>query len=280
MIRRFAFLASAASLGAMLFAGVASAESTLDKIKSSGVVRYGVATEPPLSDFRSATEITGAEPDIAQIIFQRMGAPKVEASVMDYGALIPGLHARRFDVAATGLFIRPERCKAVAFSNPQLCMAEAFLVKKGNPLGITSYQALKDKKGKIAAAGGGAEERRALEIGVPREDVFGVVDIFNAVKLLQSGRVDALGFPDVSLEEVRRKVNDDSLELVTPLPGEPVSCSGTAFNPKDTDLRDAYDAELAKMQESGELAEILVKYGFNPDLLETASREQLCQASN
>lgn len=267
-------------VGALLASGTAHAETTLEKIKSTGTVNYGIAPEPPLSDFKSATEITGAEPDIAKKVFERLGAPKINASVSDWGALIPGLMARRFDVVATGLFLRPERCKAVLFSKPQLCMAEAFLVKKGNPLGITSYETLKAKKGKIAAVGGGAEEKRALDIGIPREDVFGVSDVFNAVKLLQAGRVDALGFPDISLVDVRNKVQDDSLEIITPLPGEPIQCSGTAFNPKDRDLRDAYDAELDKMAASGELKEIQVKYGFDPSLLAKVSREQLCGAPN
>ena len=51
----------------------------------------------------------------------------------EYGAMIPGLQAGRHDAVTAGLFMKPERCAAVAYSEPVLCDAEAMLVKKGNP---------------------------------------------------------------------------------------------------------------------------------------------------
>ena len=36
-------------------------------------------------------------------------------------------------MVSAGLFIKPERCAAVIFSEPDLCDVEAFAVKKGNP---------------------------------------------------------------------------------------------------------------------------------------------------
>ncbi len=68
--------------------------------------------------------------------------------------------------------MKPERCNAVAYSEPVLCDAEAFLVKKGNPKGFKSYADIaKDDKATIGAPGGGTEERLALEAGVPRDRV-------------------------------------------------------------------------------------------------------------
>jgi polar amino acid transport system substrate-binding protein len=50
------------------------------------------------------------------------------ASISEYGAMIPGLQAGRFDLVTAGLFIKKERCDA-----------ESFAIKKGNPLGLKSF---------------------------------------------------------------------------------------------------------------------------------------------
>ena len=83
--------------------------------------------------------VSGAAPDVAREIFKRLGVPEVVASISEYGAMIPGLQAGRHDAVTAGLFMKPERCAAVAYSEPVLCDAEALLVKKGNPKGFASY---------------------------------------------------------------------------------------------------------------------------------------------
>lgn len=78
--------------------------------------------------------------DVAREIFKRLGVNDIVASISEYGAMIPGLQAGRFDVVTAGLFMKPERCAAVVYSEPVLCDAEAMLVKKGNPKGFKSYE--------------------------------------------------------------------------------------------------------------------------------------------
>ncbi|MES0885434.1 transporter substrate-binding domain-containing protein, partial [Roseibium sp. SCP14] len=72
-------------------------------------------------------------------VLNELGIQNVEAVVVDYGAMIPGLLAGRFDMVAAGLYIKPERCQAVVFSEPDVCDAEAFAVKAGNPKGLNNY---------------------------------------------------------------------------------------------------------------------------------------------
>ena len=111
-----------------------AAADTLENLKEQGFARIAIANEPPFTAVAADGKVSGAGPDVAREVFKRMGVPDVVASISEYGAMIPGLQARRFDAVTAGLFMKPERCRAVAYSQPILCDGEAFAVKKGNPL--------------------------------------------------------------------------------------------------------------------------------------------------
>ena len=137
------------TLAAAPFAAFAD---TLDDLKAQGFARIAIANEPPFTSVAADGTVSGAAPDVAREIFKRLGVPEVVASISEYGAMIPGLQARRHDAITAGLFMKPERCQAVAYSEPVLCDAEAFLVPKGNPKGYKSYADIAaDPEGTIGA---------------------------------------------------------------------------------------------------------------------------------
>ena len=275
MRRYFAVLAGAA---AMLAAGGALADK-LEDLKAQGFARVAIANEPPYTAVAADGKVSGAAPDVAREVFKRLGVPDIVASISEYGAMIPGIQAHRFDAITAGLFMKPERCSAVAYSEPILCDAEAFLVKKGNPKGFKSYEDIaKDASATIGAPGGGTEEKLALNAGVPRERVIVVPDGQSGLKMLQDGRIDVYSLPVLSLNDLKKKSGDDTIEVVAPVVGAPVYCDGTAFNKDDTALRDAYDVELKKMKESGEFAKIIEPYGFSAAAAMSTSRDKLCAA--
>jgi polar amino acid transport system substrate-binding protein len=175
--------------------------------------------------------------------------------------------------------MKPERCAAVAYSEPVLCDAEALLVKKGNPKGFKSYEDIaKDATATVGAPGGGTEEKLALDAGVPRDRVIVVPDGQSGLKMVQDGRIDAYSLPVLSINDLLKKANDPNLEVVAPVVGAPVYCDGAAFKKGDEALRDAYDVELAKMKESGEFAKIIEPYGFSAAAAMSTTREKLCAA--
>ncbi len=53
----------------------------------------------------------------------------------EFGSLIPGLQAGRFDIIAAGMFVNPKRCEQVQFSEPTYGIGQAFLVAEGQPEG-------------------------------------------------------------------------------------------------------------------------------------------------
>ena len=262
---------------ATLWAGPGVAADKLATLKEQGFARVAIANEPPYTAVGADGKVSGAAPDIAREIFKRLGVPEIVASISEYGAMIPGLQAKRFDAVTAGLFMKPERCAAVAYSEPILCDAEALLVKKGNPKGFKSYADIANNKtATIAAPGGGTEEKLALQAGVPRDRVIVAPDGQSGVKMLQDGRIDAYSLPVLSINDLVKKANDPNLEVIAPVAGAPVYCDGTAFHKQDTALRDAYDAELAKMKASGEFAKIVEPYGFSAAAAISTTREKQC----
>lgn len=258
-------------------AAVAAQADTLEDLKSQGFARIAIANEPPFTAVAADGTVSGAAPDVAREVFKRLGVDDVVASISEYGAMIPGLQAKRFDAITAGLFMKPERCAAVAYSEPVLCDAEAFLLAKGNPKGLNSFADIAaNPDAKIGAPGGGTEEKLALEAGVPRDRVIVVPDGQSGLKMLQDGRIDVYSLPVLSISDLLAKSGDASLEMVAPVVGAPVYCDGAAFRKGDTALRDAFDAELAKMKASGEFAAIIEPYGFSAAAAMSTSRAKLC----
>ncbi|AUW45504.1 ectoine/hydroxyectoine ABC transporter substrate-binding protein EhuB [Rhizobium leguminosarum] len=277
------YLLSAASLSVLLVTAAApasAADDKLEQLKEQGFARIAIANEPPFTAVGADGKVSGAAPDVARAIFEKLGVKEVVASISEYGAMIPGLQAGRHDAITAGLFMKPERCNAVAYSEPILCDAEAFALKKGNPLKLTSYKDIADNPdAKIGAPGGGTEEKLALEAGVPRDRVIVVPDGQSGIKMLQDGRIDVYSLPVLSIHDLMAKANDPDLETVAPVVNAPVYCDGAAFRKQDVALRDAFDVELKKLKESGEFAKIIEPYGFSAKAAMSTSRDKLCAAA-
>ncbi|MGJ7038541.1 polar amino acid transport system substrate-binding protein [Shinella sp. BE166] len=272
--------AGASALMAIVAAAPASADDgKLAELKEQGFARVAIANEPPFTAVAADGKVSGAAPDVAREVFKRLGVADIVASISEYGAMIPGLQAGRHDVITAGLFMKPERCAAVSYSEPILCDAEAFALKKGNPLGLKSYKDIADNPdAKIGAPGGGTEEKLALEAGVPRDRVIVVPDGQSGLKMLQDGRIDVYSLPVLSINDLVSKANDPNVEVVAPVEGAPVYCDGAAFKKGDEALRDAFDVELAKLKESGDFAKIIEPYGFSAAAAMSTTREKLCAA--
>ena len=272
--------AVALGVGLVGVTGMPASAADLDELKEQGFARIAIANEPPWTMVTTGGEVSGAAPDLARAVLNKMGVEDVVASVSEYGAMIPGVQARRFDMVAAGLFIKPERCEAVLFSQPDLCDAESFMIKAGNPLNLKSFADVASSGAKIGVVGGGTEEKLAIEAGVDRANIFVVPDPQSGAKLLQDGRIDVYALPVLSISDLLKKAKDPSLAMFAPVENTPIFCAGVAFRKQDGALRDAYDVALAEMKASGEFAAIIEPYGYSADAAMQQTRENLCGGAN
>jgi len=272
--------AVALGVGLTGLTGMPAVAADLTQLKEQGFARIAIANEPPWTMVTTGGEVSGAAPDLARAVLNKMGIKEIVASVSEYGAMIPGVQARRFDMVAAGLFIKPERCEAVLFSQPDLCDAESFMIKAGNPLNLKSFADVASSGAKIGVVGGGTEEKLAIEAGVDRANIVVVPDPQSGAKLLQDGRIDVYALPVLSISDLLKKAEDPSLAMFAPVENTPIFCAGVAFRKQDGALRDAYDVALAEMKASGEFAAIIEPYGYSADAAMQQTRENLCGGAN
>jgi polar amino acid transport system substrate-binding protein len=274
--------ALAGSCAGALLAGPAGAQGTLERIQADGRVTIAIAGEAPYGYRDASGEVTGEAPEIARVILERIDpAIEIDWVETEFGQLISGLQAGAFDIAAAGMFITPERCAQVAFSNPTYVVGEAFAVRAGNPKGITNYVSISDNDdARVGLIAGTVEYNYALVTGIPadRAPLYRNFDL--ALDALKAGEVDAVGLTALTAQGVAAR--DPALEA-TPqffpnLDGVEVKgYGGFAFRKEDRDLVAAFDAELAELLGTDEHWRLVERFGFGPDMAPDMTAEQLCE---
>ncbi|MER6713717.1 MULTISPECIES: ectoine/hydroxyectoine ABC transporter substrate-binding protein EhuB [unclassified Streptomyces] len=284
---RRSLLAGVAALGAVGAAGcsrVATASDVkggdlLGRLRAAGVVRLGIAGEIPFGFIDKNGELTGEAPELAKVIFKRLGVDRVQPVPTEFGSLIPGLNSQQFDVVAAGMYVNPERCEQVIFADPDYQMLDAFIVRKGNPKGLHSYKDVVGKKAKFATGTGYAEIQYAVEAGYEESDILIVPDQVAGLNAVEAGRVDVFAGTALTVREVVKKsAKAEATEPFKPIvDGKPhVDGGAFAFRPTETNLRDAFNVELRKLKKSGELFRILKPFGFTEAEMTDLTAKELC----
>lgn len=244
-------------------------KTTLEKVKEQGYVTVGFANEKPYAFKTADGQLTGEAVEIARVILKEMGIDEMRGELTEFASLIPGLQAKRFDLITAGMFITPERAHQVSFANPEYSIGEAIAVKKGNPLDLHSYEDIANHPtAKVALPGGAIEYDYLIASGVPKDRIVTVPDMPAALAALQAGRADTITATGPSIQATLDTANDPNLERVLDftqpvVDGKSVRGYGaTAFRQEDSDFREAFNAELQKLKESGELLSILESFGF------------------
>jgi polar amino acid transport system substrate-binding protein len=275
IIRRTALVST--TFATLLALPAFAQEDRLKELQDQGFARIAIANEPPFTAVAGDGKVSGAGPDVARAVFKALGIESVEATVTEYGAMIPGVQARRVDAITAGLYMKPERCEAVAYSEPVLCDGEGFLMKKELTETVKTFADLASAGLQIGTFSAGSEEKYALAAGVAQDKITYIPDGPSGVKMLQDGRIDVLVTTALSINSLAMQAADDTLGTVLPVADAPVSCDGAAFNAEDVALRDAFDVELKKLKDSGEFKAIIEPYGFSADVALSTSRAVLCE---
>jgi polar amino acid transport system substrate-binding protein len=259
-----------------------SAGGTLKKLKDQGYVTVGFANEAPYA-FKEGGELKGEAPAVHGEIFKRLGVPEIRSSLTDFGSLIQGLNAERFDVVTAGMFITPERCQQALFSEPEYCAPGAFVVPQGNPDGLTDYTSVADKGIKLGVLTGAVEKGYAEGNGVESGNITVLPDPQSMLEALTAGRVDAIALTSISLRQLLETNKGAKVEMTEPFTPvvdgeEQYGCGAAVFRRGDQDLVDKFNAELKKLKESGKLLELIEPYGFTEAELpeDDITTEQLC----
>ncbi|MGD9946973.1 MAG: ectoine/hydroxyectoine ABC transporter substrate-binding protein EhuB [Desulfobulbus sp.] len=272
----WAVLTAAGLLLLAILIGIASfidtGESTATRIARTGVIRIGYAVEAPFAFEDEKGRVTGESPEVARAIWQQLGIQRIEWVRTDFASLIPQLCAGRFDQIASGLFIRPERQKLVAFTSPSLCLAPALLVRRGNHLGLHSYRDIALHEGvRLAVLNRAVEQEEAKHAGVPTERIIAYPNVELALQAIRNGLADGLS---LSVPTIRHLAATNA-DMQQALPFEATytlsGCGAFAFRKNDEKLRQQFNQALRTFLGTPEHLQFLHPLGLDAGDLPAAS---------
>lgn len=279
-------LAAATSILALTFtlgacSGGGEEKSTLQQAIDDGSITVGFAGEAPYS-FEEGGELQGASVALAKEVFSRLGVENVEGVNTEFGSLIPGLNAERFDAISAGMSILPDRCEQASFGNPEFMYTTALMTKKGENEGLKNLDEVKEKGLKLATMTGAVESDYAAALGIDSQKVGTPQDGMDAVT---TGRADAFALTGISLNWMAQNTPDADVAVsesfVQEIDGVPqVGAGATVFRTDDAELRDAWNEELDKIvSDEQAYLDIVGEYGFTKEERPDGSitTDQLCK---
>lgn len=251
-------------------------------------MRVGFANEAPFAYIDAGSgRLTGEAPELARLVFRQLGIAEIEGVLAEFGALIPALKAGRFDVIAAGMYITPQRCEQIAFSDPTYAIGEAFIVRAGNPLNLHGYRDLRDTPGAtIGLVSGAIQLQYARAIGIPEDRIRIFPGAPAAIDGVAAGRASAYAATALTVNDLLRKTSAP-LERAMPftdlvIDGQLVKGYGAfGFRKQDHALRDAFNQVLRATLGSPQHLELVAPFGFTPEMMPGAVlAAELCRAKS
>lgn len=265
-------------------AGMTTQAADLETVKKNGVLRVAVANEIPYGYMDLDGQARGAGPDVAKQIAKALGIEKIEWVTTNFGSLIPGLQADRFDMVAAEMAVLPQRCQQIIYSEPNSSYGEGLLVPTGNPKNIHDFESFATSGLKVAIMAGADQLEMLQAMNVPEAQIVTLASNSDAISTVSTGRADAYAATSLTVGGLAAKSDkvQAAEDFVDPVvDGEVVRSWGAfAFSKNSESLRDAVNEVLIDFKKTPAWKEILTGYGFSDeDVSESFERTtaQLCE---
>lgn len=278
-IQRASFLAGGFGAARLLAACGEAVGDTLDQARRRGFAKIGFADEPPYGYVDESGRPTGMAPELARAVLRRLDVPDVDGILAPFGSLIERLDERGFDLIAAGMFITPDRCGRVLFSEPDFCVEQAFLVPAGNPAGIIRYEDLARRGLRVGVLVGAVEGDQAADAGIPPGRIRPMDTPADLLESLRRESIDAVALTTVSVANLAASDDLAGFEATPPFTiADTPGCGAFGFRPADTRLRDEFNRILRDLRRSGEGRAVVEPFGFGSayDAAAAHSASDLC----
>lgn len=263
--RRHAVISSALLLGASLLspmsspASAATCTDTLTKAQEASYVRMSSYQQPPHGWFDiNSGKYSGIDVEVIEEVLKGLNIKTWDYVTADWGAMIPGLNACRWDIMSIGMTYTKLRSEQVQFSLPVYQYGVAMLVAKGNPKKIKGKA---DWKGKKVGGIIGSTDDQVIG-GVKGATYVPFTKYSDLYRALSTGRIDA-GMVDELQGAYDFKLQPQpKITLVKEWTGKAVGISSIVMRTGDTEWVKAVNDQLKIMRTNGKLKAILLKYGM------------------
>lgn len=252
---------AAASFG--ILAGSASAQSLMQRAEAGEPIRIGFANEIPFAYPGDDGSPKGFVNVYTIAVLEKMGYDNVEAVQTEWGGLIPGLNAGRFDIVTGGMNILASRCENIAFSEPMAKVGDGFIVAPGNPKGLNNYADLTENDAVMVTGAGYSNIEAARAAGVPDANIMQVPGPTEILAAVRAERADAGAGTYFTMKQLADSSNG-AVEASDPnaMPEESFNWAGIGFRDADQAFLDAFNAAQAEYLGSEEMLAAVAEYGY------------------
>jgi cystine transport system substrate-binding protein len=235
----------------------ANNKTLYEQIKDKGEITIGTeGTYSPFTFHDASGNLTGFDIEVAQEVFKRLNiTPKFVETKWD--GMIAGLDAKRYDMVANEVAVRPERLEKYDMSDPYIVSKAVLIVGENN----NDIKTLDDLKGKKVGQSLDSNYRKiAEEHGATNT----VVEGFNqAVDLITSGRIDATINDSLSYLDLKKQRPDLPIKKV--YEESNVTSNAFLFRKDSGELVNKVNKALADMKKDGTYLKISEKW-FGTDV--------------
>ncbi|WP_308128787.1 amino acid ABC transporter substrate-binding protein [Bacillus sp. sid0103] len=230
----------------------------LKKVKDEGTLLIGTeGTYPPFTFHDTSGKLTGFDVDLATEVAKRIGV-KPEFKETQWDAMFAGLDAKRFDIIANEVGIRPDRQEKYDFSDPYITSAGVLIAHKDNDK-VKSFEDIKGLNAAQSMTSNYAD--MAKKYGAK---IVGVDGFQQAVELLAQKRVDVTINDKLSFLDYKKQKPDAPIKVVAT--ADDASSSGFMFRKNSNTLVDEVNKVLKDIVDDGTYKKISEKW-FGEDVL-------------
>ena len=248
-------------VGALCMAGIAHA-GVLEDVKSRGTLVCGtLGTSEPFSFQDPKTRsVAGYEVDLCKQIADSLGVD-LEVKMFSVAARIPELAAGRVDVVAANLGWTPERAQQIDYSYQHYVSPQKILIRAEDAGQLKVPGDLAGKR--VSAVSGSSSEAGAKRL-IPDVTTVTFQDPPASYMALQQKKVS--GFVGSELMLIKYKQDAAKSPVKNEIIEEPLFVEpwGIGIRKGETDMVEAVNDVLTKLDESGELQTIYDRW-FGPD---------------
>jgi len=234
----------------------ASAGPIFEKILKKGELVVGTSgKQPPMTAITKKGEIIGLDADISRAMATAMGV-KVKFVLKPFAQLLPALEAGQVDIVLSGMTIKPERNRKVAFVGPYHVTGKGILAVSSKYAAIREAKGLDAPDVTIGALKNSTSEEFA-EALIAKAKLVLTNSYDEAIDLLFKGKIDVLvaDYPFCALTAYRYQ--DKGLFAgKSPLTFEPL---GIAV-PEDTLLINWMENFMIILEGTGQLKKMNTKW--------------------
>ncbi|MGH3098819.1 MAG: ABC transporter substrate-binding protein [Streptosporangiales bacterium] len=237
------------------------------KIRKSGTIEVVMSTSSPPGHFKTESGMKGLDADLAVLIAQVMGL-KANVQGVPLDQIIPGLHAKRYDVVLSQFAPTPERAKVVDFVN-YAASGTSLGVQAGNPQGL-SVDSLCGRRVGVQKGSSQTVEivpdmsKKCKKQGKKPVDMQTFRDSSQALLALRSSRVDGV-LLDAPVLGYAAKKSHGKLKVIDTIDPSPVAI-GTV---KNNGLIKPLQQALKHLKRKGAYDKVFAKWGVQDTALDS-----------